>query len=61
MRLKVADFVRFAIGEQVVKLRAIVSELVIDVVNTTEYFLYRFYLLANRQLATDLVANVVTC
>ena len=61
MRLKVADFVRFAIGEQVVKLRAIVSELVIDVVNTTEYFLYRFYLFANRQLATDLVANVVTC
>ena len=54
MRLKVADFVRFAIGEQVVKLRAIVSELVIYVVNTTEYFLYRFYLFTNSEFSTDL-------
>ena len=61
MRLKVADFVRFAINEQMVKLRAIVSELVIYVVNTTEYFLYRFYLFTNSEFSTDLVANVVTC
>ena len=37
------------------------GELVIDVVNTAEYFLYRFYLFANSELSTDLVANVVTC